>query len=113
MPQRHRPELSDSVSGEALVTYRRLPRTFRPGRTCAMPGCPTVLSIYNSGKHCSAHQAGRWRTPVPAPAGGEAPLSSASPAAPAAADEGVVVDRARPRARVLVDPGGEVTRRAS
>jgi hypothetical protein len=61
MPQRHRPDLSESVSGEAPVTYRRLPRTFRPGRTCAVAGCPTVLSIYNGGKHCSVHSSGPLR----------------------------------------------------
>jgi hypothetical protein len=81
MPQRHRPELSESVSGEPLTTYRRTPRTFVPGRTCSVPGCPTVLSIYNGAKHCAAHNPNRLT--------------------------------ARPRARVLVDPGGEVTRRAS
>lgn len=59
MPQRHRPELSESVSGEHLVTYRRTARTFSAGRTCATGGCLTVLSIYNSGKHCAAHAAHR------------------------------------------------------
>jgi hypothetical protein len=55
MPQRHRPELSESVTGEHFVTYRRTPRTFSTGRTCARSGCSTVLSIYNGGKHCAAH----------------------------------------------------------
>jgi hypothetical protein len=59
MPQRHRPELSESVSGEHLVTYRRTARTFSAGRTCSTAGCLTVLSIYNSGKHCAAHAAHR------------------------------------------------------
>jgi hypothetical protein len=68
MPQPHRPELSESVSAEPLVTYRRTPRTFRAGRTCAMAGCQTVLSIYNSGKHCAAHNPKHLRVAVIAPA---------------------------------------------
>jgi len=96
MPQRHRPELSESVSGEPLVTYRRTPRTFRPGRTCAVGGCNTVLSIYNSGKHCAAHDpATLRRNPV-------APDTFEGRPAPV-----------RPRARVLVDRHGVVNRRAS
>ena len=55
MPQRHRPELSESVVGEPLVGYRRAPRTFRPDRVCDAPGCSTRLSIYNDGTFCSAH----------------------------------------------------------
>jgi hypothetical protein len=62
MPQRHRPELSESVSGEPLGTYRRTPRTFGSGRTCAVPGCPTVLSIYNGAKHCAVHSPNRLMT---------------------------------------------------
>jgi hypothetical protein len=65
MPQRHRTELSESVSGEHLVTYRRMARTFSAGRTCAVDGCPTVLSIYNSSKHCATHQDHRFRTRRP------------------------------------------------
>ena len=68
MPQRHRPELSESVSADPLGTYRRTPRTFRPGRRCAAAGCLTVLSIYNGAKHCAAHnpkQATMPRTRVP------------------------------------------------
>ena len=68
MPQPHRPELSESVSAEPLVTYRRTPRTFRSGRTCAVAGCQTVLSIYNSGKCCAAHDPKHLRAlvrPVP------------------------------------------------
>ena len=55
MPQRHRMELSESVSGERPITYRRTARTFSAGRTCAVDDCPTVLSIYNSSPRCAAH----------------------------------------------------------
>jgi len=55
MPQRHRPELSESVVGEPLVGYRRAPRTFRPDRVCETPGCSTRLSIYNDTTFCSTH----------------------------------------------------------
>ena len=55
MPQRHRPELVESIAGEPLVAYRRAPRTFRAGRVCAAHGCTTHLSIYNSGKYCATH----------------------------------------------------------
>jgi hypothetical protein len=69
MPQRHRTELSESVSGERPVTYRRTARTFSAGRTCAVDDCPTVLSIYNSSKYCAAHNDHRLRArrPVLAP----------------------------------------------
>ena len=42
MPQRHRPELSESVTGEPLVGYRRTPRTFRADRVCEVSGCTTA-----------------------------------------------------------------------
>ncbi len=64
MPQRHRPELLESIAGEPLVNYRRAPRTFRRDRTCAAPECSTRLSIYNSGAYCSAHGPfGVWSLP--------------------------------------------------
>ena len=65
MPQRHRMELSDSVCGERMVTYRRTARTFSAGRTCAVDGCPTVLSIYNSSQQCAAHHDHRFWTARP------------------------------------------------
>jgi len=66
MPQMHRPELSESVAGEPLVTYRRTPRTFGADRVCAAPGCTTRLSIYNDGTVCSAHASHRvGRRPAP------------------------------------------------
>ena len=65
MPQRHRMEFSESVSGEHLVTYRRPARTFSAGRTCAVDGCPMVLSIYNSSPQCAAHQDHRFWTTRP------------------------------------------------
>ena len=98
MPQRHRPELSESVSGEPMVTYRRTPRTFASGRTCAVAGCPTVLSIYNSGKRCAAHD---QITCHPA---ASAPPASAPDAAPR---------RVRPRRRVVVEDPPTSGRRAS
>jgi len=55
MPQRHRPELSESVAGERLVGYRRSARTFGRNRTCAHGGCATRLSMYNSGTLCAVH----------------------------------------------------------
>jgi hypothetical protein len=71
MPRQHRSELSESVSGESPVTYRRTPRTFRPGRTCAAPGCPTVLSIYNGAKWCAAHGSIGKGVRLPVPVDGE------------------------------------------
>jgi len=69
MPQRHRPELSESVMAEPLVGSRRTPRTFGPDRVCEAPECRTRLSIYNGGSFCASHSAHRvWRptrlTPV-------------------------------------------------
>lgn len=55
MPQRHRPELSESIAADPLGSYRRLPRTFGSGRKCAELECTTLLSIYNGAKHCAAH----------------------------------------------------------
>ncbi|HTZ08897.1 MAG TPA: hypothetical protein VMB72_07485 [Acidimicrobiales bacterium] len=55
MPQRHRPELSESVAGEKLTGYRRAPRTFGAHRVCSAPGCDTRLSMYNAGALCSSH----------------------------------------------------------
>ncbi|HZU79297.1 MAG TPA: hypothetical protein VE991_05230 [Acidimicrobiales bacterium] len=55
MPQRHRPELSEAVSGERLVGYRRSTRTFARDRVCGFGGCTTKLSIYNSGRLCAVH----------------------------------------------------------
>ena len=55
MPQRHRPELSESVAGERLVGYRRSARTFGRDRICAHGGCTTKLSMYNSGTLCAVH----------------------------------------------------------
>jgi hypothetical protein len=104
MPQRHRPELSESVSGEAPVTYRRTPRTFRPGRTCAAAGCPTVLSIYNSGKFCAVHNAVDSR-PGPVAEPDEVLVTTVA--------EEASGQRARARARIRLDPPGQVGRRAS
>jgi len=57
MPQRHRPELSESVAGEKLTGYRRLPRTFGSNRVCSAAGCGTRLSMYNAESLCSTHAA--------------------------------------------------------
>jgi hypothetical protein len=108
MPQRHRPELADAVSADPLGSYRRTPRTFGRDRTCALPGCLTVLSIYNSSKHCAAHGAKQLRVP---PA--RAPESTLTAAPHLVADDGSGPQTNRPRRRVLIEPGGEVTRRAS
>jgi hypothetical protein len=64
MTQRHRPELSESVAADPVVTYRRTPRTFGRGRTCAVPGCRTILSIYNGGKHCGPHHPSQLAAPT-------------------------------------------------
>jgi hypothetical protein len=104
MPQRHRQELSESVSADPLGTYRRTPRTFRPGRQCAVPGCETVLSIYNGAKHCAAH----------GPAQLKKSRARAMPEESAALAEEL---RDRPTmhlaTRVLVPAGAGVSRRAS
>jgi hypothetical protein len=76
MPQRHRSEISESVTADPLGSYRRTPRTFNPGRTCAAVGCQTVLSIYNGAKHCAAHNPKQLRVKRPY----AAPTSVALPA---------------------------------
>lgn len=38
-----------------LPTGRHRPPSFAKGRTCAAPGCETVLSIYNDDERCAAH----------------------------------------------------------
>jgi hypothetical protein len=108
MPQRHRSEISESVSADPLGRDRRTPRTFRPGRQCALPGCETVLSIYNGAKYCAPHDAKPFRVAsarVPSPSPPEGTVSATEEKAPA--------PKVRPRVRVLVDPGGDVSRRAS
>jgi len=55
MPQTHRPEFAASVTAEPLVGYRRAPRTFRRDRICSVPGCTTLLSIYNADDSCAVH----------------------------------------------------------
>jgi hypothetical protein len=55
MPQRHRPELSEAVTGEHFVGYRRSARTFGRDRVCTHEGCATRLSMYNSGDLCAVH----------------------------------------------------------
>ncbi|HMK98783.1 MAG TPA: hypothetical protein VK428_01195 [Acidimicrobiales bacterium] len=57
MPQRHRPELSETVQAERLIGYRRSIRTFGRTRVCGYPSCRTRLSIYNSAVLCAAHVA--------------------------------------------------------
>jgi hypothetical protein len=108
MPQRHRPELADAVSADPLGSYRRTPRTFGRDRTCALPGCLTVLSIYNSSKHCAAHSPKQLRVPPPRP-----PETTLTAPPHLVADDGVGTKANRTRRRVLVEPGGEVTRQAS
>lgn len=108
MTQRHRPELADAVSADPLGSYRRNPRTFGPGRTCALPGCLTVLSIYNSSKHCAAHGAKQLRV---SPARVAENTVTAPPHLVADKSAGPKANRS-PR-RVLLEPGGEVTRQAS
>ena len=47
-----------SLQGIQAIRARALPpasRTFGKGRTCAMPGCTTVLSQYNRRDKCWAH----------------------------------------------------------
>jgi hypothetical protein len=107
MPQRHRPELSDSVSAEPVGTNRRTPRTFRPGRRCAVPGCQTLLSIYNGAKHCAAHNPTHLHITVPRP------LPDTPEVAAPAMGEPAVTGASRSPARVLVDPDVAVSRRAS
>ena|SRR5579872_5931240 len=108
MPQRHRPELSDSVSAEPVGTNRRTPRTFRPGRQCAVPGCQTLLSIYNGAKHCAAHNPTHLWAPSPV----AVPDRPEDPAV-AEAEEHTTLTARRPRVTVLVAPDGKVTRKAS
>jgi len=45
----------DVITGEMVGGPNHRARTFTPGRVCAHPGCPVVLSIYNSRDRCSAH----------------------------------------------------------
>jgi len=61
MPQRHRPDPSESVAGEPLAGHLRTRRTFRADRVCEAPGCSTRLSIYNTDTVCSAHSGHRLR----------------------------------------------------
>jgi hypothetical protein len=74
MPQRHRPELSESVGADPIGSHRRTPRTFSAGRRCAQPGCTTLLSIYNGAINCAAHNPKQARGPRsrgPQPTAGE------------------------------------------
>ena len=43
------------LRGESIRSLPRKNRTWADGRTCAEPGCPTKLSIYNRSTYCWAH----------------------------------------------------------
>jgi len=43
------------VEVDTLVGGHEKVKSFAPGRTCAEPGCGTILSIYNSADRCSLH----------------------------------------------------------
>lgn len=45
----------DSIGGELLGAARGKVHVFPRGRTCAAPGCDTVLSIYNGHDCCAEH----------------------------------------------------------
>jgi hypothetical protein len=62
MQPRHTPDASERVMAEPFVGVRRNPRTYRPDRVCAAPGCRTRLSIYNSTPVCAEHNPHRGRT---------------------------------------------------
>jgi hypothetical protein len=76
MPQRRRPELSESVSGEPLVTSRRARRTFHPERICAVPGAPRCsrsttaargvppTALSRRDRHPVGRLRRRWRRPI-------------------------------------------------
>jgi hypothetical protein len=72
MQARHAGDGSERVLGEPFTGATRSPRTYRPDRVCAAPGCATRLSIYNGTAVCASHNAHRARPP-----GSEAPADDA------------------------------------
>lgn len=53
-----------TVAGRAIwQTGGSRPPTFPEGRSCAQPGCTTVLSIYNRREACSEHQVAKPHPP--------------------------------------------------
>jgi hypothetical protein len=49
---------TSSVTATRIGESARRSRTFGEGRVCREPTCDTVLSRYNSGAFCSAHEHG-------------------------------------------------------
>ena len=70
MQPRHSHDASERVMAEPFVGIRRSPRTYRPDRVCAVPGCTTRLSIYNGTTVCAPHNPHRVR---PRRSGGRSP----------------------------------------
>lgn len=62
-----------AISAEMIGSQHR-PVSFASGRVCAVPGCATRLSIYNSDPFCSihAHISGRLAPALLQPAGSKA-----------------------------------------
>ncbi len=49
--------MSERAVGATPINGSNRPsRTFKAGRTCHHPDCPTKLSIYNNGKYCYQHE---------------------------------------------------------
>jgi hypothetical protein len=109
MPQRHRPELSDSVVADPVGSYTRAARTFRPDRRCATPGCLTVLSIYNGAKHCAAHNPKQLRVIRPR----RAPETAASRVEMGEGGVGPKTMSAAPPRRTAARPDQRLRTRAS
>jgi hypothetical protein len=47
--------ITGTMVSAVLLPRGARPRTWQGGRTCAIDGCGTVLSIYNSSRFCSLH----------------------------------------------------------
>jgi hypothetical protein len=45
----------ESVGGD-LIGARGGPQRYGEGRVCALPGCGTLLSIYNAESFCAVHE---------------------------------------------------------
>jgi hypothetical protein len=45
-----------AVVGERIAAWNHEIATQSPGRVCTLPGCDTVLSVYNSTGRCALHR---------------------------------------------------------
>jgi biotin operon repressor len=91
------PTLTQIHAGSTIGGECRPSQTWDAGRVCAHDGCATVLSIYNKGDFCSAHEAAALD---------EIPEAPPPPCAETVNDEVLAALRAAPAGQYVQCPAG-------